>query len=119
MTEPTPPHVPTPANKSTKTWGWIATAVAIAALIACFGDFDRSDPEPPAFDHVTACQDEVLSQLKAPATAEFVGSDRITEGEVGVMVTGEVDAQNSFGALIRSSYICSFTGQTVTEVLVI
>jgi hypothetical protein len=47
----------------------------------------------------------VKARLKAPATARFSGETvEHTAGYDGV--TGDVDAQNSFGALIRSHYTC-------------
>ena len=52
-----------------------------------------------------AAQGFVLKALKAPATAKFVGVPSVqpfTDGSYEV--TGEVDAQNSFGALLRNHY---------------
>ena len=62
--------------------------------------------------------------LKAPATASFPNIDQINvktvkrlrlEGgadEIHFNVTGFVDAQNSFGAKLRNSFVCSAIGQT-------
>jgi hypothetical protein len=52
-------------------------------------------------------QDAVRSQLKAPATARFpsvVEAVVRTEADCTFRVRSYVDAQNSFGALIRSNY---------------
>jgi len=53
----------------------------------------------------------VSLQLKAPRTASFTGGGlpaigvRIDRSDGQVVVSGEVDAQNGFGAMIRGSYI--------------
>lgn len=58
-----------------------------------------------------ACQEQFIpAQLKAPATAQFSGATitKVTPSAVGDVYTisGSVDAQNSFGALIRSRWTC-------------
>jgi hypothetical protein len=58
------------------------------------------------------CQEFVKDQLKAPATADF---PYMTNSDVSVVSTGEgrysvagyVDAENSFGATLRTRYRCS------------
>jgi hypothetical protein len=52
------------------------------------------------------CQEAVANRLKAPATAEF--SDFQQEELDGrlTVVRGVVDAENGFGAKIRSSFKC-------------
>lgn len=56
----------------------------------------------------------VRSQLKAPATAVFPAFDdeevvAIDEGQCRFKVWGYVDSQNSFGALIRTTYAAELT----------
>lgn len=58
-----------------------------------------------------ACQTWVRGRLKAPATAKFVRSTvetgRLIGGDSTQWVSrGAVDAQNSFGALLRNQYKC-------------
>ncbi|AVM46659.1 hypothetical protein C5Q97_18850 [Victivallales bacterium CCUG 44730] len=69
---------------------------------------------------VAYVQERVLKELKAPSTAEFVGVAKVTrptgsdiekaartlniDPDHLWMVAGEVDAQNSFGAMLRNSY---------------
>lgn len=54
-----------------------------------------------------ACEALVEAQLKAPSTAEF-NSD--AQGGNGTWrVRGTVDAENSFGAQVRSEYACDVT----------
>jgi hypothetical protein len=57
-------------------------------------------------------RDEVKKKLKAPATADFPGDETyrvIDENKFEVVMLGSVDAQNSFGAMLRSHYIMNFT----------
>ncbi len=87
-------------------------------------------PTPDIGDDIMAeimCQNFVEERLKSPSTAEFGGwledwdeavfIEAETASELGVdttnlrnlgvwVVKGQVDAQNSFGAMIRSEYIC-------------
>ncbi|GAA1726878.1 hypothetical protein GCM10009809_23240 [Isoptericola hypogeus] len=52
------------------------------------------------------CEGRVEDQLEAPATAEF--TDGTASGTPsGYTITGSVDAENSFGALVRSEWTCS------------
>jgi hypothetical protein len=58
-------------------------------------------------DAYVMSQDFITKQLKAPATADFpVGSDGHVkyEGDSVFYVNSYVDAQNSFGANIRTNY---------------
>lgn len=57
---------------------------------------------------VVMAEEFVKSRLKAPGTAEFnsYDPDKVTEIEKNKFkVTGWVDAENSFGAKIRSNYL--------------
>lgn len=58
----------------------------------------------------SACRDAVKGKLKAPATAKFSGETTTGSGQSGTYsVAGSVDSENSFGALIRSSFSCEVT----------
>lgn len=52
------------------------------------------------------CHNRVLDHLKAPSTADF-GGDTVTGSEPNWYDDGYVDAENSFGAKIRTSYTCT------------
>jgi hypothetical protein len=50
-------------------------------------------------------EEAVRANLKSPSTADFSEADRrVTHDGCEYTVRGTVDAQNSFGALLRSSY---------------
>jgi hypothetical protein len=56
-----------------------------------------------------ACQEFVTKRLKSPSTAEFArySDDQVRSWIDGTYtVTSYVDAQNGFGAMIRSTYTC-------------
>jgi len=64
-----------------------------------------SDDTPSKYEVQAVCEEWVKKQLKAPGTAKF--SDHATSGgPISWTVTGSVDAENSFGALLRSSWTC-------------
>lgn len=62
-----------------------------------------------------ACQDMVRDRLKSPASAQFSGVVASGAGPL-FTVRGKVDSQNSFGAMLRSSFSCQlhFDGEFFT-----
>lgn len=78
---------------------------------------------PPGYEEVIPSSDTpieayivskkfVLQRLKAPRSAVFpdytdsgVGVSRYQDGKY--VVTGYVDSQNSFGAMLRTGYVCT------------
>ncbi|MEW9530692.1 hypothetical protein [Microbispora sp. NPDC049125] len=85
-----------------------AAAVLLAALTACSGG-----PAKP--DGITAsimCERFVKDRLKAPGNADFGGAaDTEVTTVSGVKpwqykVRSYVDSENSFGAKIRTTYVC-------------
>ena len=53
-----------------------------------------------------SCEEYVSSSLRSPGSAEFLEPEIEARGEFGYDVTGEVDAENGFGALLRLDYTC-------------
>lgn len=71
------------------------------------GGMDQTARDFMAYD---ACKSAVSDQLKAPSTADFQSEldvDYRTTGGNNITVLGWVDAQNSFGAKLRSNFTCS------------
>lgn len=68
-----------------------------------------------------ACKKAVLSILKAPGSAKFPKfSDASYSAPGGIyFIQGEVDSQNSYGALLRSPFSCTtvFEGNTKGGIL--
>jgi len=57
-----------------------------------------------------ACTDAVSQQLKAPSSADFQGKLDVnyrTTGGDNIIVIGYVDAENSFGAKLRTDWTCT------------
>lgn len=55
------------------------------------------------------CQPLVINQLRAPTTAKMNSWKDATfynRSDGGIEIDGTVDAQNGFGAMIRSGYYC-------------
>ena len=60
-----------------------------------------------ASSSIVIAEEAIKNQLKAPASAKFELENQIPSimGDSLIRVMGSVDAQNSFGALIRSKYV--------------
>ncbi|MBW4617758.1 MAG: hypothetical protein KME17_00015 [Cyanosarcina radialis HA8281-LM2] len=58
------------------------------------------------------CKSAVLDSLKSPASARFSKGPHTMEIFIGIYaVIGGVDAQNSYGALLRNKYFCYFSNE--------
>jgi hypothetical protein len=81
----------------------VGVIVAIAIFVGmCSGNDDDSAGDE--YGAKSACEGWVKDQLKAPSTADF--SDEEVSGAGPWTVTGSVDAENSFGAKLRSQWTC-------------
>jgi hypothetical protein len=87
----------------------LVVIVGIVLGLLCWGVVSgkfASKPKPDGSGATAVCRTFVKRQLKAPSTAEFSGETVRTDGP-GWLVSGFVDAQNSFGAALRRHYSCS------------
>jgi hypothetical protein len=88
----------------------IKRAVAAAALATISLSLTAcGSHEPDDYDAYAACENWVGEQLRAPSTADFSGHNdsQIVETANGYDIKGYVDAQNGFGAQIRTDWSCS------------
>lgn len=69
-------------------------------------DDDDRPREASAYEIRGACEDVVSERLRSPSTAEF-NSTATSTGHRTWTVTGTVDAENGFGAMVRESFECS------------
>lgn len=88
-----------------KKWrpGCFSIVAAIFALIIGFGVLSGGLGDSDAYELEATCQILVRDNLKSPSSAKFIG---VPESD-GTYIWGEVDAQNSFGAVVRSSFQCT------------
>jgi hypothetical protein len=127
LTKPDAGHDASPDEKRPSQWTtrnvlWSFGTVGTLAIgfIVWASSYDAPpetvDPFVEQFDAQRVCQDFVMDRLKAPSTAEF---DTDVSG-VGpeYTVTGTVDSENSFGAMLRSQFTCTVRGDGTTWHLV-
>lgn len=101
-----------PARPRDVALGCLGIAFLVLVLvIASRSSTEEKDPNP-GNDKISAmvtCEKFVRDRLKAPATTTFTGLRMMDRGEHHWSVTGYVDAQNGFGALIRNQFGCELT----------
>lgn len=79
------------------------------------GNGPTRTPSPDLFAAWVMCEQFVEDRLVAPTTAEFGSYDRSNVDYLGnnqYLVLNHVDAQNSFGAMIRQTYLCKVRDNT-------
>lgn len=96
--------------------GSIVILVLIWIMWALFigGDDVSKPPEPERLTENTAqamaktlCEDRVEKSLRSPSTADFpFFSQAIYDGNRRATLASYVDAQNGFGATIRTNFVC-------------
>lgn len=103
-----------PANKKQFTgrqWALIASpALLIGVGLVAWAASGGGDGNPVG--HVqSACESAVKVKLKAPGSASF--HTGATESKPGIWrVVGDVDATNSFGGEVRTSFTCTVVWQS-------
>lgn len=109
-------HCGAPARSKIGAGGVLLTLITIGGMVYLLSDAPRSSVRPKTDEeHArTACymaQEYVKTALKAPKSAEF--GDCYSQTSVALVgvtplryyITGYVDAQNSFSAMIRTRYV--------------
>jgi len=85
----------------------IGGTVALAVLIVgCMWFSNRGSDPPDGFDAQVACKSFVEDRLKSPSSADFSNVTHSGDSPRWT-VTGSVDAENSFGASLRSDWTCT------------
>jgi hypothetical protein len=87
-------------------------ACTVTLVTAC------SDPKPPSRDELldnrdtrlwVQCRRAVREQLKSPSTADIAFWDRDVQTSGNrLKISSYLDAQNSFGVMIRSNFSCTW-----------
>jgi len=107
------PQPEQPAKKKTKPlyvlFG-VASVALLCVVVALVGGGDEKPADPVKDDRTTyaevMCEQFVEKRLKAPASAEYT-DPKTSKAGATYTVGGSVDSQNSFGAKIRSRYVCT------------
>jgi hypothetical protein len=102
---------PPPAEQAT--WPKVTLAVLVVLVVAAGAvlAYVLARPTGPnTAGQIAACRELVKQNLKAPATAQF-SDEAVAKQPTGGLyeIHGLVDAQNSFGALLRQRYTCTVT----------
>lgn len=85
---------------------FVIAAVAIVGLSTFAASSNKDDAYDPnnQYEAIAQCEARIKEQLKSPSTAKF---DSTATGAGTWTVTGTVDSENGFGAMLRSDYQCS------------
>ena len=63
--------------------------------------------KPSVYQAQSACESAVTGILKSPSSADFGGWQRRENADGTFEISGYVDSQNSFGAMLRAQFSCS------------
>lgn len=63
--------------------------------------------KPSVYQAQSACESAVTGILKSPSSADFRGWQRRENADGTFEISGYVDSQNSFGAMLRAQFSCS------------
>lgn len=91
--------------------GCISIVVLIVVLF--IGGFIVNSSQSPAEKNddeayaMVLCKGEVEDALKSPSSASFSEVSAVRTGHLFWTVTGAVDAENGFGAMIRNRFTCT------------
>jgi hypothetical protein len=106
---PRPPTTPSEVRiKPTKSlWWYLRLGLIIGSVlgVVIIGEQVVTGGAPAGNDgrHALLCQNQARDSLRSPSTASFPAFPRVS----GDTITGEVDAENGFGAKIRASFQCT------------
>jgi hypothetical protein len=104
---PAEPTSSKPTKQGNPVIGFLVLAFIVGSILhACNGSDEDGGAGGSA---ASACEDLVADRLRAPATADFPGTSAYTITGSGdtYTVAGYVDAENGFGAFIRSDWTCT------------
>ena len=90
-------------HRITITGALLAVTLSGCAVGSSLNEDDKS------YGAEDTCKDAVKNSLKSPGTAKFSGMSTSPMGTDEWDTTGEVDSENGFGALLRSSFSCHTT----------
>lgn len=89
-------------DRMKRTMTAMAAAMLSVALVSC-SDLDG----PSEAGAEVSCEQRVKEQLKSPSSADFDGTTARAVTETEYAVSGTVDSENGFGAMLRSEFTCT------------
>lgn len=81
--------------------------IGFLIVLAIVGGNGKKKEKLDEWSAQVACEKAVSDQLKSPASATFSNWTRTNNYNDTFTVTGSVDSQNSFGAMLRSQFSCT------------
>lgn len=92
----------------------MAVALCTVGIAAVTSRMEEPPTDPASADRSTdaevMCEESINKRLKAPASAKYTHQNSRKNGAQYV-VSGYVDSQNSFGAMVRTRFTCTVTDQ--------
>jgi hypothetical protein len=94
--------------------GALFALLVLVIAFSCSGG-SEDEWEPTSAEARVVCEDWVRAKLKSPASADFGSVNASGAGNGPYTVTGTVDAENSFGASLRTAWTCDVRWDASTE----
>lgn len=120
--EKQPPQISMKATKGIIVF--VVFFLIVVVMAVCSDDPDAKveiAPKDRRMDKVQAgmmAQEVIKKQLKSPSTADFVGllQDGVSNiNDTTFLVVKQVDSENSFGAMLRTSFMCQVNYYPTTD----
>jgi hypothetical protein len=84
----------------------LAVPLLVVALAGCTAQSGTGSGESRQDAVKDVCHQSVSDQLKSPSTAKFTDLE-VYQAGANWYATGDVDSENSFGAMIRTGWTCT------------
>lgn len=101
---------------------WAVIGFVLLLFVGCMALMASGDDDGPEglreYEARNACEEFIDRRLKSPGSSEYNHESTVEVSDGGWTVTGTVDAQNSFGALVRMTYSCTVAGTGGSATLV-
>ncbi|SDG21058.1 hypothetical protein [Microbacterium sp. 77mftsu3.1] len=93
-------------GKGSGFWGCLGCLGVVLVAVVVFGitGANSGGGSRDSAEAIAQCENRIERLLKSPSTARFNSS---ASGSGTLKVTGTVDSENGFGAMIRSSFGCT------------